>query len=112
MKLNIKHEKEINFLLQQKDRLTNVFKKLKRSIIEHLYKDLYPRSSKPSIMHGLSKIHKPLINNFSKLCPILSAINTATYGWDKFFVPLLKCFTMNEWLRTLLIKIDIVLWHH
>ena len=95
-KLNIKHGKEINFLLQQKDRLINVLKKLKRSIIEHLYKELYPRGSEPSIMHGLSKIHKPLINNFPKLRPILSAINTATYGWDKFFVPLLKCFTMNE----------------
>ena len=49
------------------------------------------------IVHGLSKIHKPLINNFPKLCPILSAINTATYSWAKFFVPLLKCFTMNEY---------------
>ena len=47
-------------------------------------------------MNGLPKIHKLLINNFPKLCPILSAINTATYGWAKFFVPVLKCFTMNE----------------
>ena len=48
-------------------------------------------------MYGLSKIHKPLINNFPKLRPILSAINTATYSSAKFFVPLLKCFTMNEY---------------
>ena len=39
----------------------------------------------------------PLIKNFARLRPILSAINTATYGWAKFFVPLLKCFTMNEY---------------
>ena len=38
-----------------------------------------------------------MIKNFARLRPILSAINTATYGWAKFFVPLLKCFTMNEY---------------
>ena len=47
-------------------------------------------------MYGLSKIHKPLIKNFPKLHPMLSSINTVTYVWAKFFVPLLKYFTMNE----------------
>ena len=79
------------------DRLTNFLKKVKRPISEYLYKELYPRGSEPGIMYGLSKVHKPLINSFPKLRPILSAINTATYGWTKFFVPLLKCFTMNEY---------------
>ena len=96
-KLNIKPGKEINFLLQQEDRLTNFLKKVKRSISEQLYKELYPRGSQPGIMYGLSKIYKSLINNFPKLHPILSAINTVTYRWAKFFVPLLKCFTMNEY---------------
>ena len=96
-KLNVKPGKEINFLLQQEDRLTNFLKKVKKSISEKLYKELYPRGSQPGIMYGLSKIHKPLINNFPKLLPILSAINTATYSWAKFFVPLVKCFTMNEY---------------
>ena len=71
-------------------------KKAKKSISEQLYQEIYPRGSQPGIMYGLSKIHKPLINNFPKLCPILSAINTATYSWAEFFVPLLKCFTMNQ----------------
>ena len=96
-KLNVKPGKEINYLLQQEDRLTNFLKKVKKSISEKLYKELYPRGSQPGIIYGLSKIHKPLINNFPKLRPILSAINTATYSWAKFFVPLLKCFTMNEY---------------
>ena len=96
-KLNIKPGKEINFLLQQEDRLTNFLKKVKRSISEQSYKELYPRGSQTGIMYGLSKIHKPLINNFPKLRPILSAINTATYRRAKFFVPLLKCCTMNEY---------------
>ena len=58
--------------------------------------DSFITGSQPGITYGLSKIHKPLINNFPKLRPILSAINTATCGWAKFFVPLLKYFTMKE----------------
>ena len=85
-KLNVKPGKEINFLLQQEDRLTNFLKKVKSSISGQLYKEPYPRGSQPDIMYGLSKIHKPFINNFPK----------ATYGWARFFVPLLKYFTMNE----------------
>ena len=96
-KLDMKLGKEINFLLQQEDRLTNFLKKVKRSTSDQLYKELYPRGSQPGIMYGLSKIHKLLFNNFPKPRPILSAINTATYGWAKVFVPLLKCFTMNEY---------------
>ena len=50
-KLNIKPGKEINFLLQQEDRLTNSLKKVKRSISEQLYKELYPRGLQPGIMY-------------------------------------------------------------
>ena len=50
-KLNIKLGKEINFLLQQEDRLTNFLKKVKRSISEQLYKELYPRGLQPGIMY-------------------------------------------------------------
>ena len=62
----------------QEDRLTIFLKIVKRSISDQLYKELYPRGSQSGIMYGLSKIHKPLFNNFPKLRPILSAINTAT----------------------------------
>ena len=79
-------------MLQQNDRLTNFLKKVKRSISDQLYKEIYLRVSQPGVMYGLSKIHKPLIKNFPKLHPILSAINTTTNGWPKFFVPLLKMF--------------------
>ena len=96
-KLNIKPGKEIKFLLQQEDRLTNFLKKIKRSISEQSHKELYPRGSQPGIMYGLSKIHNPLINKFPKLRPIFFPINTATYGCAKIFAPLLKCFAMNEY---------------
>ena len=40
--------------------------------------------------------HKELVNGFRKLRPILSALNTGTYKWAKFFVPLLRHLTSNE----------------
>ena len=46
-KLNVKSGKEINFLLQLEDRLTNFLKKVKRSTSEQLYKELYSRGSQP-----------------------------------------------------------------
>ena len=49
-------------------------------------------------MYGLSKIHKPLVNGFPKLRPTLSAINTSTYKWAKFYVPLLKPCTSNNYI--------------
>ena len=61
------------------------------------FSEVYPQGSQPGIMYGLCKIHKRLINNFPKLGPILSAINTATYSWAQFSVPKLKCFTLNEY---------------
>ena len=65
--------------------------------MEFLYKHLYPQGSQPGIMYGPSKIHKPLVNGFPRLRPILSAINTGTYKWAKFFVALLKPFTSNNY---------------
>ena len=71
--------------------------RVKSSVTTDLYKQLYPQGSQPGIIYGLSKIHKPLVNGFPKLRTILSAINTDTYKWAKFFVPLLKPFTSNNY---------------
>ena len=59
-------------------------------------KSLYPQGSQPGITYGSSKIHKPLVNGFPKLRPILPAVNTGTYKWAKFFVPLLRYVTSNQ----------------
>ena len=95
-KLNVKPGKELNLLLKHEDKLVSFLKGIKKSIGEDLYKSLYPQGSQPGIMYGSSKIHKPLVNGFPKLRPILSALNTGTYKWAKFFVPLLRYLTSNE----------------
>ena len=77
-------------------KLIKFFKGVKICITANLYKHLYRQGSQPGIKYGLSKIHKPLVNGFPKLRPILSAINTGTYNWATFFVPLLKSFTSSN----------------
>ena len=47
-------------------------------------------------MYGSCKVHKPLANGFPKLRPILSALNIGTSKWAKFFVPLLRHPTSNQ----------------
>ena len=71
-------------------------KDIKKYIGEDLFKSLYPQGSQPDIMYASSKIHKPLVNGFPNLRPILPALNTGTYKWAKFFVPLLRHLTSNE----------------
>ena len=71
-------------------------KRVKKSLGEKVYKNLYPKGSQPGVLYGLSKIYKPLVNNIPKVRPILSALNTGAYKWAKFFVPLLWDLTSNE----------------
>ena len=47
-------------------------------------------------MYALCKVHKD-IDKYPPFRPILSAINTPTYKLSKFFVPILKSLTSNEY---------------
>ena len=99
-KLNVKPWKELNLLLKHEGKSVSFLKGIKNSIGEDLYTSLYPKGSQPAIMYGSSKIHTPLVNDFPKLRPILSSLNTGTYKWAKFFVPLLQLnsneFTLKD----------------
>ena len=49
-------------------------------------------------MYGPCKVHKDIIDNCPPFPPILSVINTPTYKLSKFFVPILKSLTSNEYV--------------
>ena len=95
--ITVEPGKDINLLLKHEGKLTEFLNQIKSSVTTDLYKHLYPQGSQTGIMYGLSKIHKPLVNGFPRLRLILSAINTGTYKWAKFSVPLLKRFTSNNY---------------
>ena len=55
-----------------------------------------PVGSRPGILYGNPKVHKPVVDNMSKFRPILSAINTPGYNLAKFLIPILETLTHNE----------------
>ena len=69
----------------------------KDEITEVDYNQLYPCGSRPDILHGLPKVHTPVIDRCPFLRPILSAINTPSYKLAKFLVPLLTPLTSNDY---------------
>ena len=50
-KLNVKPGKELNCLLQHEDKLVNFLKRVKKSLGEEVYKDLYPQGSQPRVLY-------------------------------------------------------------
>ena len=91
-KANIANGKEIRYILNQekkfKDILNNLFKSGKISYKQREH--LIPVGSRPGVLYGLSKIHKPLVGGLPKMRPILSAIGTCGYNVAKFLVPILS----------------------
>ena len=61
-----------------------------------MYDKIYSRGSRPGILYGLPKVHKPIIDNCPKFRPILYAIGTPTFKLVKFLVPILSPLTVNE----------------
>ena len=48
-------------------------------------------------MYGLCKVHKQEVDSCPPFRPILSALQTPTYGLVKFLVPILDSLTKNEY---------------
>ena len=98
-KLSIDKNKVLNHIVSIENRITEVLKKLKekQQISEKKYKDLHPVGSRPGILYGRAKIHKPIGDGVPSFRPILSDIGTPTYKLAKLFVPLLAPLTSNEY---------------
>ena len=65
--------------------------------LEDEHKFLKPYAYKPDVMYGLCKVYESTTgnDNVPPFRPILSAIDTGSYNLVKFFVPILKQFTIN-----------------
>lgn len=62
-------------------------------------KFLKPCQSKPGVSYGMCKVNKGTTNfrNVPSFRPILSAINSCTYNFAEFLLPILKDFATNEY---------------
>ena len=90
--------KDLNHVINSEKRVIDLLKKPKNKnvISEETYNKLRPVGSKPRILYGSVKVHKPLVNGLPPFTPILSAIGTPTYKLAKFLVPVLSDITQNE----------------
>ena len=90
VKINTKDEK---LVIKNEDKLNNFLRKLKKEQIidDDTYSSLLTTGSRPGILYGLPKIHKPNI----PLRPILSVLGTINYKIAKLFIPILKNLTVN-----------------
>ena len=96
-KINLKNDGISNFAVNQEKRVDNILKNL-LCLMAYLKEqgDLLHQLG-PGIMQRLCKVQKDIIDNCPPFRPILSAINTPTYKLAKFFVPILKSLTSNEY---------------
>ena len=96
--INIEQDKQLNILLKSEKKVIDLIKRLENEgkISEKEYELIYPRGSRPGVLYGSPKVHKPVINNCPKFRPILSTIGTPTYKLAKFLVPILSPLTSNE----------------
>ena len=82
------------YILRHEDKVNRQLRKLLKDgiINETTFHNLYSSGSKPGVMYGLPKVHKPE-------CPprpILSALGTHNYNLAKFLVPILRPITLSE----------------
>ena len=97
--IKLKDGDDYNYLTNQELRISKALRDLRNSgaIADHTYQKLNPTGTQPSVIYGLSKVHKPAVNGVPKLRPILSAINSPTYKLSQYLNTILKPFTTNEY---------------
>ena len=105
MKIVIKSGKETSYFLQLEDTLISFHKNVGYSLSTNFYKEPYPKNFQLGVRHEtiviqcllsiINAIQKLLVNSFPECSPMIFAINTVTFSWKKFFVPLLTKFASN-----------------
>ena len=90
MKFSAVNEDWFKTIIKEEDQVNRFLTILRQNnhIDKITYDELRVSSSKPGILYGLLKVHKP----GTPLRPILSSIGTCGYNLSKFLVPYLEHF--------------------
>ena len=101
VQLNITTEKYFNYIINVEKTLKQLFKDLldNDKISKDEFDKVWPKGSRPGILYGNPKIHKPAVDNLLKFWPILPVINNPGYNIAKFLIPILEPFTHNEFTK-------------
>ena len=99
--IEFKHQinKELRHLLDLETNLIDTLDLLlaQNYLSKNYYDFLKPSGSNPGVLYGLCKVHKEVVGDSPPFRPILSSIGTSSYNIAKFFVPILKDYTVNEY---------------
>ena len=99
---NSKHKvnKEVRHLLDMEATIKTCLDDLRDNnyLSPEDHKFMNPTGSRPGVLYGICKVHKEVGSEGETppFRPILSAIGTSTYNMAKFFVPILKTSTVNQ----------------
>ena len=101
-KLSIDQKKVLHHIVNMENIIISVLKKLKdkNQISDNKYKALHPVGSRPSILYGCVKIHKPIGLHIRWCSPFLSNFYRYWYTYihnSEFFVLLLPPLTSYEY---------------
>ena len=96
VQLNITPDKYLNYIINVEKKFKQLFKDLLDN--DQISKDEYdktcPKGSRPGILYGNPKIHKPAVDDLPKFRPILSAIDTPGYNLATFLIPILDLYLL------------------
>ena len=98
-KVALKNDSFLNFVVNQEKRIDTIFKKPVDSISmsKEMRKFVKPVGTRPGIMYGNGKLHKQQVDGCPPFQPILSALQTPTYNFAKFLIPILNPLTKNQY---------------
>ena len=98
VQLNITPDKYLNYNINVEKKYKQLFKDLldNDKISKDEHNKTCPKGSRPGMLYGSPKFHKPVVDNLPKFRPILSTINTPRYNLAKFLIPILEQLTYNE----------------
>ena len=73
--INIEESKQLNFFKKVRKKVIDLIKRLQNEgkISEKEYELIYPWGSRPGILYGSPKLHKPIMNYCLKFHPIFSS---------------------------------------
>ena len=97
--LNIEKSKLLNYIVNLEKKLKEHFKTLENNnkILEDKFKSICPIGTHPSILYGLPKVHKIVIDSIPNFRPILSVIVTLICKLANFLAPILSPRTVNDY---------------
>ena len=98
-RVTLKNDAFLNFVVNQEKRIDTIFKNQfhSNSMSNEKRKSIKTVGTRSDTMHELCKVHKQEVDGCPPFRPVPSTLQTPTYNFAKFLVPILDPSTKNEY---------------